>query len=113
MHQKYDQIGPGINYFLNVMSNAVRNKICNQIGGLYWHKQFNSDLYLAAGNLICAIYTIIFIKLWSYAQVNYWCRTSFGSKIGGATFDGRQITNRNNSMIELNPNPPTSKQIGI
>ena len=67
-------------------------------------------LYLAAGNLICGIYTIIFIKLWSYAQVNYWCRTSLGSKIGGATFDGRQIANRNNSMIELNPNAPTSKQ---
>ena len=48
----------------------------------------------------------MFIKLWSYAQVNYWCRTSLASKVGGATFDGRQLANRNNSMIELNPNPP-------
>ncbi|XP_076055832.1 diacylglycerol O-acyltransferase isoform X2 [Oratosquilla oratoria] len=25
--------------------------------------------------LICFVYTVMFLKLWSYAQVNYWCRS--------------------------------------
>ena len=66
--------------------------------------------FLAAGNLICAIYTIIFIKLWSYAQVNYWCRIALKSKAaGGATYDGNRQFNRNNSLIELSQNPPARK----
>ena len=41
------------------------------------------------------MYTIIFLKLWSYVQVNFWCRTALQSKrhrvgVGGTgTFDER------------------------
>ena len=103
MHQKYDQIGPGTNTFLYFIRYKERI-LSPKLFSVYYDLTY--ILYLAAGNVICAIYTIIFIKLWSYAQVNYWCRTSLRSKAGGATFDGRQMANRNNSMIELNPNPP-------
>ena len=102
MHQKYDQIGPGANSLFKFHS-LPRKDISVSV-----NYDLTYILFLAAGNVICAIYTIIFIKLWSYAQVNYWCRTSLRSKAGGATFDGRQMANRNNSMIELNPNPPNS-----
>ncbi|KAK7077830.1 hypothetical protein SK128_016612, partial [Halocaridina rubra] len=25
--------------------------------------------------IICVAYTVMFLKLWSYAQVNHWCRS--------------------------------------
>ena len=66
---------------------------------------------LAAGNLICAIYTLIFLKLWSYVQVNYWCRTSLRGKATGTTYDRQQAGNRMKSMVEIDTNPPKSKLI--
>ena len=49
------------------------------------------------GNLICFAYVVMFLKLWSYVHVNYWCRLSNKAKLermpgvvtGAGTFDGR------------------------
>ena len=48
------------------------------------------------GNFICFVYVVIFLKIWSYVHVNYWCRLSLKSKrtragvvTGTGTFDGR------------------------
>ena len=49
------------------------------------------------GNLICFAYVVMFLKLWSYVHVNYWCRLSNKAKFermpgvvtGAGTFDGR------------------------
>ena len=27
-------------------------------------------------SLSCGIYAVVFLKLWSYVQVNHWCRTA-------------------------------------
>ncbi|XP_047485771.1 diacylglycerol O-acyltransferase 1-like isoform X1 [Penaeus chinensis] len=35
-----------------------------------------TDLFSLLGRtIICAVYTVLFLKLWSYAQVNHWCRS--------------------------------------
>ena len=31
-------------------------------------------------SLACAIYAVIFLKLWSYLQVNYWCRLAASNR---------------------------------
>lgn len=33
-----------------------------------------SLLFAAAGTFICYLYSVLFLKLWSYVQVNCWCR---------------------------------------
>ena len=109
MHQKYEHIGPGT---FAVTQVTVVHLITMLLQCTNYHILFLYSLhwFLAAGNLICAIYTIIFIKLWSYAQVNYWCRIALKSKAaGGATYDGNRQFNRNNSLIELSQNPPARK----
>ena len=60
---------------------------------------------LAAGNLICAVYTLIFLKLWSYVQVNYWCRTSRRTSIHSAAHINT-VANRMKSMIDVQQSQP-------
>ena len=31
--------------------------------------------FLAISSLACGIYAVLFLKLWSYIQVNFWCRS--------------------------------------
>ena len=47
-------------------------------------------------SLACAIYAILFLKLWSYVQVNYWCRMAYFTR-GKAMARTRQT-----SLLEFN-----------
>ena len=35
-----------------------------------------SIFILAMSTIACALYAILFLKVWSYVQVNHWCRTA-------------------------------------
>ncbi|KAK4322983.1 hypothetical protein Pmani_006290 [Petrolisthes manimaculis] len=41
-----------------------------------WTSMFS----LLGRTIVCVVYTVMFLKLWSYAQVNHWCRTQRGWK---------------------------------
>ena len=56
---KYEHIGPGKIYsfkFSSIFPNFFFS-------------------FLATSSLACGIYAVLFLKLWSYIQVNFWCRS--------------------------------------
>jgi hypothetical protein len=43
--------------------------------------RFYEIIFIAVGAMyVCMLYAILFLKLWSYVQVNMWCRLSVKSK---------------------------------
>lgn len=44
------------------------------------HSTSNIHLITVGASSVCFLYSILFMKLWSYVQVNKWCRESVRSK---------------------------------
>lgn len=67
----------------------------------------SSVSFEAMGTILCAMYTVISLKLWSYIQVNYWCRTSHRTKRfrAGVTGPGGNKLSQQKSVADLSVQP--------
>ncbi len=65
-----EQINPLKAFFMHV-TNLVLILGIPILSNLVW----GSMLTLMGSSVSCTLYTITFLKLWSYAHVNYWCRS--------------------------------------
>lgn len=50
---------------------------------------------------VCFAYSIVFLKLWSYAQVNGWCRAFHQLRKRRGSGSGTAIRGMGNSAIDL------------
>lgn len=65
-----DRIAPPVQYAFQVGHLLVILLIPVIVLGI-WPHQFS----LLGRTVVCVVYTVLFLKLWSYAHVNHWCRS--------------------------------------
>ncbi|XP_053646253.1 diacylglycerol O-acyltransferase 1 [Cherax quadricarinatus] len=65
-----DKIRGNIEFYVHAAHLGILLFIPVVILGIWTHM-----FSLLGRTVICIIYTILFLKLWSYAQVNHWCRS--------------------------------------
>ena len=54
-------------------------------------------------SLACGLYSMLFLKVWSYVQVNYWCRMASLSRPKGLAKQGRNF-----SLAEFSTTTPSA-----
>lgn len=57
----------------------------------------------AMSSLACGLYSMLFLKVWSYVQVNYWCRMASLSRPKGLAKQGRNF-----SLAEFSTTTPSA-----
>ena len=67
------------------------------------------------GTIISCHYTVISLKLWSYIQVNYWCRSSLRTKRfrAGMVGPGLHPMTTQKSMADLTVQPKRKKDYKV
>ncbi|XP_050699895.1 diacylglycerol O-acyltransferase 1-like [Eriocheir sinensis] len=71
-----DRIRPPLQYYLLVGHLIIIILIPMIVLGI-WPHQFS----LLGRTVVCVVYTVLFLKLWSYAHVNHWCRLARSSSL--------------------------------
>lgn len=62
--------------------------------------KFVKQFFIVGAMYVCSLYAILFLKLWSYVQVNMWCRRGRRSNVTSHGRMRRQSLSYNNLQGE-------------
>ncbi|XP_043682477.1 diacylglycerol O-acyltransferase 1 isoform X2 [Vespula pensylvanica] len=72
----------------------------------------DSGFSLIGAMYVCTLYAILFLKLWSYIQVNMWCRISRGKTSGQGRMRRQSLSYNNLQSTNVKQNGVKSDDIG-